>query len=414
VRKKRVIDDVVLVDPPILHMNQRAIQAHLSQRVLHQEVATNAMATLLYRATRPRTLGEGDGVRVVSALLSGVSGTGKTMICEEAQKLMLTGRGQQYEGQYVTRHLGGVDEGCISMFSGCGAGLEGYGAVSLAQKLKEAYEPVGGKPPPYVVVQFDELDSCDRKVMDALNSLLDRGVMELTSEMTQVRPDPSTTLIILFTANYASDSIDPLDSMASSEAIKRRMRKAGINDCDIGRINWIIPFRAFTVEEMQDIFIAAKQRLLQEHPFTKACDVPLLTTEANSRLVASVMQYYDTRLGVRGAMHLYKREMESLLDNALMALEEAGIDGKELQFLCQHVTLNIVEGCPTLEKAKAEHYDNRERLRCSVERKCPTVDVLVMTHPVLGVFSSFILLPERAPSVTEEEEGGKKKKQRCV
>jgi ATP-dependent Clp protease ATP-binding subunit ClpA len=388
---------ITLVEAPILSMNQRSLEKHLSERVLHQEAATNAFATMLYRATRPRPEGE-VSVRVVSTLLSGVSGTGKTMLCEEAQKLMLTGKGQQYEKQYITRPLGGLEEVGMSMFSGCGAGWEGYGAPSMAEKLKEACEDVGGLPPPYIVLQFDELDKADRKVMDALNSLLDRGTMELISEMEQVRPHPSTTLIVLFTANYAADVIDPLDSMASREEITRGMRAGGLHDCDIGRISWIIPFRAFTPEEMSHIFTTVHERLVTEHQLSITHGPLEMNVEAVSHLRDSVMQYYDRRLGVRGAMHLYKRELESFLDYALMALED-GVGGGPLT--CIHRSLPIVEGDPFIERVVAEHYGNRERLRSSVERGRHSLEILVMLSGE-AMLSTFILLPERPPKGREE------------
>jgi ATP-dependent Clp protease ATP-binding subunit ClpA len=381
-------------------MNQKAIEAALSQRVLHQESATNQVASLLYRATRPRRSTEDVSIRIVTALLSGVSGTGKTLICEQTQPLMLTGPGQQYHKQYISWHLGAMDEVNLSMFSGCSAGWDGYGAVSLAQKLKEAYAPVGGEPPPYVVLHLEELNAATPKVMDALNSLLDRGVIDLTATMEQVRPDPRTTLVILFTGNYAADAIDPLDTLASVAAIKRAMR-ATLSDWHIGRISWVVPFRAFTREEMRDIFQAAYRRILTEHPISSVDVVVEFCLSALGQLITHVLGHYDKRLGVRGAMHLFRGELETFFDNSVAALEAMTPPVEQVRCEARHYQVWET----ALRSAADEHFFNRERYNSYVKRGGGNVDALVMVCEG-GLLTTLILLPECLPSPPEVMDTG--------
>lgn len=367
-------------------MNQRQIRDSLAQHVLYQDAALNRVSREIWHALQPRRPSEGQAIRITTALLSGVSGTGKTLVCEQLRQLMLAGKGQQYEAQFIESHLAGLNEVGSTKFSGCSAGWVGYGAVSFAEKFKQAVQPVRGKPPPYIFVQMDELDkSCG--ALECLNSLLDRGQIELTAELEQIVPDPSTTLIIFFTANYGAEAIEEWDSMKSVEAIKSCMRRQQIQDCDIGRLRTIIPFKAFTEQEILGIFRAKYAQLAEEHPLTSKFCAPTLGDLVQAELSRCVLVHYDPRLGVRDAMALYTREVTDWLYMILFALEDTT---DKVELFSESETVAIDSEHATL--AEEENFTNAERLHTqqSREEKCVT---LIITHCQGRVVSRFVPLP---------------------
>jgi ATP-dependent Clp protease ATP-binding subunit ClpA len=316
---------------------------------MHQEAALQRVSSELWRALQPRKPSEGTGVRVRSFVLAGGSGVGKTLLCERLRALMLCEPGQRYAEQSIVWHLGGLTEVGTTQFSGCSAGWDGYGARSFAQLYKEACESAS----PYVLIQMDELDKAEPEVMDALNSLLDRGYMQLTTKMEQVQPPPETTVLIFFTANYAADSMQRDETLQSAEAVRQAMRKHGLRDCDIGRLGTIVPFPALSTNEMRSIFQKNRDTLLRDHP---CGTISNLSEEAHEALMDNVLTHYDARLGVRDAMRQYKRELEDLLDLLQQRLQPNTIVHSTE---CRRLPFDS----PLLSEAAQIYFGNKERLR---------------------------------------------------
>jgi hypothetical protein len=403
--KKRTRASELLEPPPVLSMSAQQIYTELACDLLFQEAALQRVSTEVWRALQPRRPSEGDAVRVRSMVLCGASGVGKTLLCERLRALMLCAPGQRYASQSLVCHLGGLTEVGTTKFSGCSAGWDGFGARSFAQLFKQACAPVEGRAPPYVVVQLDELDKADRSVMDAVNSLLDRGFLELTAKMEQVRPAPETAVLLFFTANYAADAMRRDDTLRSVELVREAMRAHGLQDCDLGRLGTIVPFPALSADEMREVFVANRARLLAEHPCGPRA---ALDDEGHDALMAAVLEHYDARLGVREAMRQYARELEDMLDMLQLRLDESGvIDEQPLDSRHEYLRLDS----PRIADIRAMHYGNTERLRLYDQRGQRLAQVIAtrtfsITDGDIDV-SVFVLPP---PPCLENEERKKKAK----
>ncbi len=388
--RKKAKMAVPLQTAPIMTMSQLELREALTERVKYQEAAMNLVASEMWHAMQPRRPSEGDQVRVVTALLSGVSGTGKTLTCERLRQLMLTGRGQQYEAQFVESHLAGVSEVGATKFSGCGAGWQGYGSVSFADQFKRAVQPVGDRPPPYIFIQMDELDKCSGDALPCLNSLLDRGQIELTSEMVQIRPHPDTVVIVFFTANYGAEKLlQCADTMTAVSHIKSDMRKNRVNDCDIGRLGCIVPFRGFTEQQMSGLFHSRLSLLIREHALSE-CGVSLvLRAGVTDALCQTALNHYDARLGVRDAMKLFTREVTHWLDMIHIAVKP-GDTAKQLAVALHSGNLWLDH----VQLASTEYFTNAERLQSHVkEFECEHRFNVLVTATLKGsVVSRFVLL----------------------
>lgn len=371
-------------------MDRRAIYEALARDAPHQEAALQQVAAEVWRALQPRRPSEGDAPRVCTALLSGVSGTGKTQVCERLRALLLAAPGQPYAHRALHCHLGGLGKLALTKFSGCSAGWNGFGAPTLAAQLRDACAPdARGEAPRCVLVQLDELDKAHPRVMDALNSLLDRGTLELTAELEQVRPRPETTLLLLFTANYGAGDLAVGDTLASVAHIKRAMRTQGLEDCDIGRLGTIVPFHAFEPQAMADILAAAHAVVWREHLLTQRHAVVAEPGLAEA-LTRAVLAHYDARLGARDALRLYRRELEEALDLVLLALERAPAPRVVLGYR------RLAVDAPTALFAAAEHFVSRERREHCARRGDAHVELLV-AHSAEGaegaVLSACLLVP---------------------
>jgi hypothetical protein len=390
---------------PLQAMDRRAINARLASEVMFQEGATNAVAALLWRAKQARRPDE-EGARVLRALLSGVSGTGKTVLCETVARLMLMGRGEYYERQFVTQRLGGVvEETWLTSIAGCGAGYEGFGGTrTFAHKLRDACALMAdGAPPPFVLVLMDELDKAVPALMNALNSLLDRGVIDLASGE-EVRPHSETTVVILFAANYAAGEIERADTQRSVENVKRAMRARLMEDCDIGRVGTIIPFHALSREEMRAILARAYARQVPHHSFSLRYGEPVVPEEVHQALTERTLEYYDPALGARGALADYAREVNAWLDDAVDELSEAPRVETALRAVAHYLAVPPGDEHPLLARAAQSSYANRDRIAGCGRRAVP-VEMLVLRDGARQL-ACFVLQPRAPAQIVLADPGG--------
>lgn len=377
---------------PMLLMNLSSLKEYFTTHILHQDVAMEQIANLLVECTYADRLDTTEPI-LIKALLSGASGTGKTTTCELLQTLLCMKKGQKYEKQFIKELLAGYSD--PAQITGAIPGCIGHGDSCFATKYYDACENVDGEPPPFIFIMLDEIDKAEAVIVNSFNSLLDRGQIKAASKENIATLNSKTILIVLLTANYGEDLIDPLALDEGVEKIKQDMKEKGLQSCDIGRIENIIVFPQFTKEQMSDIFFSCRDKVVNQHRFSCQYGTPSIDKDNHQLFIDNILRCYDHNEGFRGAIKAYKSEMHALLNMAFHFFQENLPKDQACPLAplaeCKFTTIPVINdqelflsNNPLISDAIERSSCNKSRFNVYVKQQLP-VSFLSITFQLLKV-----------------------------
>lgn len=271
-----------------------------------ESLAANLQPLMLRKRDSPQRT-------IITMLLSGVSGSGKGDTCDELRSLLAMQEGQLFEQQFVSMKMGDLTtDAHINRITGSGPSFVGYGDPCLVTDLIAALKVKGhpNRTPPYIYLCLDEIDKTCPKVMNALNSLLDTG--ELSSgDKKRFQLPVTTTLLVVFTANFGEHSIERSDLDEAERIIQQQMNDHGFKQCDVGRIQFIVPFFKLSFEDMRRITLKKAKTLIGHDQSLFSSTYGAIEQHEDSRFstVDTILRNMEPSLGVRGANALFQKEL---------------------------------------------------------------------------------------------------------
>jgi len=266
------------------------MEERLSQRVIGQDDALNAVANAVRRARA----GLQDPNRPVgSFIFLGPTGVGKTETARALAEFLFDDERAMIRldmSEYMEKHA-------VARMIGAPPGYVGY---EEGGQLTEAV-----RRRPYSVILFDEIEKAHQDVFNVLLQILDDG--RLTDSKGRTVDFKNTVLIM--TSNRGSREIQaaPADDDAVREAVLEELR-AHFKPEFLNRIDDIVVFRQLTKKEIVKIIDVQLERLrhmLQERNITLELD------DSARELLA--IEGYDPAYGARPL----KRAIQTLIQNPM-------------------------------------------------------------------------------------------------
>jgi len=266
------------------------MEERLSQRVIGQDDALNAVANAVRRARA----GLQDPNRPVgSFIFLGPTGVGKTETARALAEFLFDDERAMIRldmSEYMEKHA-------VARMIGAPPGYVGY---EEGGQLTEAV-----RRRPYSVILFDEIEKAHQDVFNVLLQILDDG--RLTDSKGRTVDFKNTVLIM--TSNLGSREIQaaPADDDAVREAVLEELR-AHFKPEFLNRIDDIVVFRQLTKKEIVKIIDVQLERLrhmLQERNITLELD------DSARELLA--IEGYDPAYGARPL----KRAIQTLIQNPM-------------------------------------------------------------------------------------------------
>lgn len=232
----------------------KAMKSDLSSRVIGQSKAVDTFVTVLQR----NYLGLRDETKcIASILLTGPSGTGKTLICEEVAKRLFGS-----EESFIKYNMGELtSEHEVSKLIGSPAGYIGYEDEPLLLQVKRH---------PSSLVLFDEIEKAHPKIFDIFLNIMDKGEITLSNgEKVDFR-----NTIVVFTGNIGTKDIEmagkgigfekaenmdeknKMNENIVQKAIKKTFRPEFIN-----RLTNMITFNELSKQDLNKIFVLEFNKL---------------------------------------------------------------------------------------------------------------------------------------------------------
>lgn len=267
--RKRRIDEAIRdktlriddVDTELLLRN------YFAYHIKYQEFATRTAAHIIFLVKNGNSslLPSTGNANIISMLASGISGTGKTALVELIRTLFHMEENGLNRDCYVSLCFGNYSNSSHrGAINGIGVGFDGMRELCLVDHLVKADTAIRARNnmdpnhPNLIFVFIDELckPSSDVGVLDSLNSLFDRGILERASGNVKFVLPANTRLLFYSAANYGESAIltqPSRNSKVAISAVMTDMQSKNVRMCDIGRIGRIVPFFAFTYSEAHDI-----------------------------------------------------------------------------------------------------------------------------------------------------------------
>ncbi|ANJ55558.1 ClpV1 family T6SS ATPase [Pseudomonas silesiensis] len=298
------------------HANLLALEQQLSERVIGQEPALNALAQRL-RAARTGLTEEQAPLGVF--LLVGTSGVGKTETALALADCLFGG-----EKSLITLNLSEYQEAhTVSQLKGSPPGYVGYGQGGV---LTEAV-----RQRPYSVVLLDEVEKAHRDVINLFYQVFDRGFMRDG----EGREIDFRNTVILMTSNLGSDPLQaclqqqPDAPDSTLQELLRPILREHFQPALLARFQTLIyrPLQADALKGIVVLKLARVARRLQRH-YGLACQID---EALNDALVAACL-LPDS--GARNIDSLLNQQILPVLSQQLLQRQAAGqtTDGVNLGY----------------------------------------------------------------------------------
>ena len=313
----------------IYDMNLVEINDALKARLYGQDETMDRLTGVLYEFNQrpvPRTDDFEAAPLILPLVLAGVSGTGKTVTAKLLRRLY----GVE-SAQYIKYDLTRItDESQLSIILGSAPGL--IHSASRSTLPMDLLRAVGRTPPPLgtvpteqqyvqqqqkqqqqktsdvrtILLHFDETDKAHPSFMTLMLNFIEEG--ELTSSSDVKFELPRTTrLIIVFTGNFAEDTIGELCPLRhwrdARHAICADMEERGVPKAVLGRLPHILPYFRLDETTMKHIGDSMVTRALteREHAYTALFShFAWSDTEVIERIKSNYMNGENAMLGMRG------------------------------------------------------------------------------------------------------------------
>ena len=243
------------------------LRNYFAHHIKYQDFATRKVAHILFaiKSGNCDALSSTGNANIISILASGVSGTGKTALVELIRTLFHMEEGGANRDCYASLCFGNYSNSSHrGAINGIGVGFDGMRELCLVDHLVRAHSVIEQRNntdtshPNIILVFIDELckPNSEVGVLDSLNSLFDKGILERASGNVKFVLPSNTRLLFYSTANYGESAILAQPTRNSRHAISSvitDMEKKNVRKCDIGRIGRIVPFFALNYKEAHDI-----------------------------------------------------------------------------------------------------------------------------------------------------------------
>lgn len=320
----------------------------LKSTIMHQEGTAYLVDAIL--SARSGGGPDIDDKNIITCVISGTSGCGKTEAATQIKKLFNL---EHDTNHFISYNFGSFKNKDIhSQMVGVAHGFEGSGKPCLVDKLNDALEynrkkqevkknvkitkreEIDALYPKIIYIFIDELDKAERDIMDSLNSLLDRGYMKSATGVEFNLPF-QTTLFIVFTANFGDKVMlqNPnLNYFEGVEVIRRSLSQHGYKDCDIGRLSNIIPFRPLSRENARAILKDKLPAFIKK--YSQKCKkyssmIHMSENDQNAFVEKCLDKGYTMERGIRQAVYIMKQELKTKQDFQLDHLRKH-IDTKKV------------------------------------------------------------------------------------
>jgi len=350
-----------VMKPQAQTVTLRGLKERLGREVQHQPTAVHTAACTLMQALTPPPSPQQQQEelvvqpRIMTMLLFGPSGCGKTQLALATQALL------RERGVPCLRFDASTckDETSVTRFTGAGAGYEGCQDQTTlpdmladllvhpekrriermnksTREFREAADRYNAQlpvPAPRLLYIFvDEIDKAHNNLIVVLNGLLDSGQMT-SARGRHFQPPPETTLLFVFTANYADAAVCRMTERHTESAqqlAREAMVARGLQHCTIERFGQLVPFYPLETEQLRDVLHCKLERhLARTHHLNERYGAIGYTTEVKECLVNRVVSRVDVEGGLRRAMRELFHDLDMLYVQALDVLSTGEYRGVE-------------------------------------------------------------------------------------
>ena len=284
------------------------MKKELSAQVIGQDEAVDTFVTVLQR----NFLGLRDETKsIANILLTGPSGTGKTLICEKVAEGLFGSK-----ESFIKFNMGEMtSEHEVSKLIGSPAGYVGYDDEPLLLKVKRH---------PSSLVLFDEIEKAHPKIFDIFLGIMDKGEIVLSNGETV---DFRNTIVV-FTGNIGTKDIKRAgkglgftkgDKNEENKDIVKKAIEKTFRPEFINRLTHQIVFNELGIPELTKIFDIELGKLKGR---LKARGLSLKVSKA---LRDKIVKDCDTGYGARDLQRGIQKMIETEICTAL--LKEDSIDG---------------------------------------------------------------------------------------
>jgi hypothetical protein len=295
--------------------------------------------------------------------------------------------------------------------------------ASLFYEGKEQEERDGILQPHIILILFDEIDKANKSVLNAINSLLSDGCFP-NARGQMYRLPKTTRLIICFTSNFGSDTIEKYKHLNLTNYyenikidIKKEMIRKGYPGCDISRLGTIIPFFPPTREELRIILInkffdilMRRDKFIDKYGVVKYTDKSLVNFIDS--FIISNHHENSFALSIKDMTILLDVELSCLFSMTNELFYES-IDKKSIKLPLDEPPTMIFDTISHEDIDKNEYFRRVEkniefsrRLNKVINSKS-NVHFLTVTHPLVEQTSIYIVTSQSSSlmdQMNEEEE----------
>lgn len=289
----------------------RSMKEELAGKVIGQETAVDTFVTVLQR----NFLGFRDETKcIASILLTGPSGTGKTLICEEVAAGLFGSR-----DAFIKYNMGEMtSEHEVSKLIGSPAGYVGYEDEPLLLQVKRH---------PSSLVLFDEIEKAHPKIFDIFLNIMDKGEIVMNNGE---RVDFRNTIVV-FTGNIGTSEmvkskglgfnkiLDSAEKNKQNESIVQKAIKTTFRPEFVNRLTNMVTFNELGKPELIKIFGLEFAKLRAR---IKARGYSIkVTTALRDKIIGDC----DTNFGARDLQRNIQKYVESEICGALLGVEDTEI-----------------------------------------------------------------------------------------
>lgn len=285
----------------------KTMKDELSARVIGQKEAVDTLILALQR----NVLGLRDQTRpILSSLLVGPSGVGKTLICEELARTFFGSIDKLVKinmGEFTEEHT-------VSKLIGSTAGYIGYEDESILEKASSLKN---------FIILFDEIEKAHPKIFDIFLSLMDKGEVTLANGKKADFRDA----IVIFTGNIGTKQIKQNgagfgfskvttaeEKQKANEGIVKKAIEKTFRPEFINRLNSIVTFNELGQSELIKIFDLELSKLKTR---LKAKGYTIKVTSALRNFIISKC---DKNFGARDLQRGIQKYIEESICNELLNL----------------------------------------------------------------------------------------------
>lgn len=285
----------------------KTMKDELSARVIGQKEAVDTLILALQR----NVLGLRDQTRpILSSLLVGPSGVGKTLICEELARTFFGSIDKLVKinmGEFTEEHT-------VSKLIGSTAGYIGYEDESILEKASSLKN---------FIILFDEIEKAHPKIFDIFLSLMDKGEVTLANGKKADFRDA----IVIFTGNVGTKQIKQNgagfgfskvttaeEKQKANEGIVKKAIEKTFRPEFINRLNSIVTFNELGQSELIKIFDLELSKLKTR---LKAKGYTIKVTSALRNFIISKC---DKNFGARDLQRGIQKYIEESICNELLNL----------------------------------------------------------------------------------------------